>query len=238
MLHIFSDGSNSKSTVRKKGKSENPFSFKKFLSGSNSKDGDGRNPVQQQNHDRLAPSVSQPNSLHTVNHTSGRHSVPNLHVAGDLPDFVQDHYSESMGTSPRGIELPDFTIRDITENGPDLHSRNVPLSQFSTAGVSDSLPLRQSDPDDDFDEISDSEDNIVTPQANLVHSLPDFLSDAAVSSSLNSESVADDSIGVSRHSRLQDSHISHNPENQRVGHIHILLYSSRAWEFMLNIFLD
>ncbi|KAL4234011.1 retrograde transport [Mactra antiquata] len=211
-----------KTSGKKKGKSENPFSFKKFLSGSNPKDSENRSSVQQQNHDRLVPNTShdrlaprssQNNSLSVTNE---RQNVPNLHVAGDLPDFVQDHYTEGMSTSPRGIELPDFTIRDITESGSDLR-RNVSLSQYTVPVVNDCLPLRENEAGDDFDDISDSEENVSVPQGSLVNSLPDFLSDAAVSSTLSSvQPVINNSSRITNHSRLPDQQSSISQENRKL----------------------
>ena len=188
---------------KKKGKSENPFSFKKFLSGSGGKGNERSSPLQQ------PPPVTRTNDV----------SAPNIHLTGDLPDFVQDHYSDNIGTSPKGLELPDFTLQGITDNGPDIGDSNFPSKDYSNIEISGNCHERQSFSDDahsEFDENSDTEDNVPV-QGGLINSLPDFLSDAAVSSSKNSDNVKSNISTVSRDSQQTDTPVRHHVELQRVN---------------------
>ncbi|XP_045193046.2 endosome-associated-trafficking regulator 1-like [Mercenaria mercenaria] len=192
-----------KQSHKKKGKSENPFSFKKFLSGSSGKSSERIGSSQQPSVQRISGDL---------------HSMPNLHVAGDLPDFVQDHYSDNIGTSPRGLELPDFTLRGIRDNGPDIGDTNFPNTDYSNSVTNDNLELRHNEHNSgandqsDFDENSDVEDN-VPQQGSLVNSLPDFLSDAAVSSNKSSDNVTNSIPGDLR---LSSDQLNDHLELQRL----------------------
>ncbi|XP_060593458.1 endosome-associated-trafficking regulator 1-like [Ruditapes philippinarum] len=191
---------------KKKGKSANPFSFKKFLSGSGGKSNERSSPLQQQQH---VPIVNDDNDDDNL------HSVPNLHVTGELPDFVQDHYSDGIGTSPRGLELPDFTIRGITDNGPDIGDTNFHSTDYSSIEDSDRRQGNSADVHSDFDENSDTEDSVPAHRS-LVNRLPDFLSDAAVSSSKNSDNVNGSVPIVSRNSRHVDTPVTNHVELQKL----------------------
>lgn len=141
--------------------------------------------------------------------------MPNLHVAGDLPDFVQDHYTDNVIPTPRGLELPDFAVRGVTDNIPDIGDTNFPKTGYSNLVTGDSVEGNESY-HSDFDDNSDTEDSI-PQQAGLVNSLPDFLSDAAVSSTKNCDSVSGNIPVLSQDSRFPNAQSEDYKELQRVN---------------------
>lgn len=196
-----------KQSQKKKGKSENPFSFKKFLSGSSGKSSE----KQSFSHSQHPPSQRLSGELH---------SMPDLHVAGDLPDFVQDHYTDNIPPSPRGLELPDFTVTGVAENIPDIGDTNFPKAGFLKSSAGGRLGQRQhihksEDNQSDFDENSDSEVDSVQ-QIGLVNSLPDFISDAAVSATKNSDSAITSIPVISQDSRYPSAQSVEYIEIQRL----------------------
>ncbi|KAH3772443.1 hypothetical protein DPMN_173781, partial [Dreissena polymorpha] len=164
-------------TQRKKGKSDNPFSFKKFLSG----------PVKPSNGSVNIPTIENTHSAPHPKTTTSIGSTSNMPIPSDLPDFVQDHYSDNKRArqlkklpNANQDEVPSFA--DVNEQLDSVDkvllksSSNTPLSDKvktpSVMNISSSL--------EDIDQFSDT---LVSSSSDLIASLPDFLSDGAINSS-------------------------------------------------------
>ena len=137
---------NTSKTKKKKNGDGNPFSFKKFLSGSSSSSG------------------ARPKSYNTQNvvNTSGKSSprvAPDF--ASDLPDFVQDHFSEHA----HDFNLPDFAVSSQRSSNLTLHNDEVSNDGSFSA---------------ENDSHVDSEPVVMSTGGTT--SLPDFLSDGILKS--------------------------------------------------------
>ena len=125
-------------TKKKKNGESNPFSFKKFLSGSSTSSAGGG---------------ARPKTFNTQN-SSGSRITPDL--ATDLPDFVQDHFSEQA----QDLNLPDFAVSSHLNNtNLSSHSHNNEVSSDSANG----------------ENHTDNEPVVMATGG--TSSLPDFLSD-------------------------------------------------------------
>ena len=179
--------SDAKEQPKKKGKSENPFSFKKFLSssGSNVKPATSR---------KDSPSGKTVNSAFQ-NVASDVQVLPN--IASDLPDFVQDHYcdSSSAGTAEKGLELPDFDLVSPSLPNSERVARDGRTSSFELP-INSVNAQQQSSPDISDNEL-ESDNQPAQSVGGMIQTLPDFLSDGVLSSSKNSPpgiSVISDSV--------------------------------------------
>jgi hypothetical protein len=100
-------------TKKKKNGESNPFSFKKFLSGSSTSSAGGG---------------ARPKTFNTQN-SSGSRITPDL--ATDLPDFVQDHFNEHA----QDLNLPDFAVfSHLNNTNLSSHSHNNEVSSDSANG--------------------------------------------------------------------------------------------------------
>jgi len=172
---------------QKKGvKSENPFSFKKFLSGSSTKSGEER-PVPE--------TSSEKRTMPRKKVTTG--DVNNIQmVSGDLPDFVQDHYSdknalgseliETSDTQSVKLSLPDFALDSTNVREMDDPRKRTP--SLDNYLVTDDMPLGERNKDDV--QISDDEQDSDHVNGSLLARLPDFISDAALNNDRSSEKGA------------------------------------------------
>ncbi|XP_052819051.1 endosome-associated-trafficking regulator 1-like [Mya arenaria] len=188
---------------KKKGKGENPFSFKKFLSGSNTKSSENRPAPETSMEKRTKPRKKmEPDGVNNIQM-----------VAGDLPDFVQGHYSDSNSErfgdndhSNTGFVLPDFALDSRGASTVNDGSLN------KTLGAEENISEVETRMDD-FVDSSDGED-IHSSRGNLLNSLPDFLSDAALSNGRASDNTsvsrqlpvieADEQACDSKQKQLQD----------------------------------
>ena len=167
----FSPLADVKEKPKKKGKSENPFSFKKFLSSSST---------------NVKPSTNR----RDISDATGNNSLPN--IASDLPDFVQDHFCDAVGASARGLELPDFAI---VQPNADTINRDSRASSFNFSA--NTVNTHQDLPDSD-NEFDDEAHHLVHVQSQntsgAIQKLPDFLSDGAYSGSQSSPPGLPDSL--------------------------------------------
>ena len=183
---------------KKKGKSENPFSFKKFLSSSGTKPAEGRTKEKPKSKDYL-PDVSTELGS-DLGSDSVDISVDTLPVlAGDLPDFVQDHYTDSSNVitdSPlqtdfhlantTDLSLPDFTDhsgnKSHNNESPREHTTLPIPSEDSNNSDEDRLGFDSQDESENEDELhADKTDS--SSVGVMLDNLPDFLSDGAIGSS-------------------------------------------------------
>ncbi|KAK3610362.1 hypothetical protein CHS0354_008635 [Potamilus streckersoni] len=160
----------------KKSQNENPFSFRKFLSGDKGSSAQGS--------ESNISSRSSSSSISKV--------APDL--ASDLPDFVQDHLNDpSQDGRHRDLDLPDFTlpgssnipdVSAVIENGAVndigvLSPGPVKNRAVNNARHISSRQVREPGVDGDLFE-SDSEDERTSRTQFVVGVLPDFLSDGAI----------------------------------------------------------
>ncbi|XP_046585148.1 endosome-associated-trafficking regulator 1-like isoform X2 [Haliotis rubra] len=138
----------------KKSSDENPFSFKKFLSGPQTS--------------ARPKSGASPRS---------RNNAPDF--ASDLPDFVQDHFldesqikKERIARNP-DLDLPDFALTsNIEENVSASGQNSGDLPDIGGSGIENG---------DHHSDNSDEESTRNRPtMPSSISSLPDFLSDGAV----------------------------------------------------------
>ncbi|XP_060073141.1 endosome-associated-trafficking regulator 1-like [Ylistrum balloti] len=158
---------------KKKGGDENPFSFKRFLESSSN----GARPKSVSNRSSTSPPVPR----HVLDGSpSLSRNTPDF--ASDLPDFVQDHFSdlerERLGS--RDLELPDFTqFSNSNEGLGDVGSPSLLLgggSRSRTSSHGRVTPQGDSGMDKVNDLVQDTSSQVPT-------SLPDFLSDGVFNSS-------------------------------------------------------
>ncbi|XP_033754731.1 endosome-associated-trafficking regulator 1-like [Pecten maximus] len=166
------------SKPKKKGGDDNPFSFKRFLESSSN----GARPKSVSNRSSTSP----PAPRHCVDGSpSLSRNTPDF--ASDLPDFVQDHFSdlerERLGS--RDLELPDFTLNQFSNSSDGLGDVAPPShlmgggSRSRTSSHGRVTPQGDGGMDNVNDLVQDTSSQIPT-------SLPDFLSDGVFN---NSDSI-------------------------------------------------
>ena len=111
-----------------------------------------------------------------------------------MPDFVQDHFCDSVGSAARGLELPDFAL----DQSPSVIRE--PSSRNNSRTSSFNQPL---DNVDMTNELLDNERNFdiqdrVHSQTSggTMQKLPDFLSDGAYSGNTSPPTVLGESLHI------------------------------------------
>lgn len=174
MLYIYCFTDNRRSKTKKKEKSDNPFSFKKFLASSGTK----------QLSEGSSSSKVKPNDvLEAENDSTG--TFPKF--SSELPDFVQDHYSDSVTVISRSpenefhlsetppLDLPDFTEHS-RETKVDVTEEEPSGTEGYSSSLNDRLGLNSNDKDEVDVRLYDENDSSCLS----VDNLPDFLSDGAI----------------------------------------------------------
>ncbi|XP_071082639.1 endosome-associated-trafficking regulator 1-like [Haliotis cracherodii] len=148
-------------TPAKKGSDENPFSFKKFLSGPQTS---GARPK----------SGTSPRS---------RSNAPDF--ASDLPDFVQGHFldetqikKERITRNP-DLDLPDFALTSNVEDNVSASSQTMTQSLYDGGDLPDIGGNGTENGDHHLENSDESTRNRPTMPSSI-SSLPDFLSDGAM----------------------------------------------------------
>lgn len=179
-----SDDAAHPSKAKKKGKKENPFSFKKFIGQSGQKESDSSQckspPVDSSSKGSAPAAVSAPDLSHAVPPASANsgsrlthHAVVPPDFASDLPDFIQNHFSEDhLRLEHERRQLPDFALQS-----------RIPHDGESRLGEEGSAPLVVFGPGQEESladtSFSDEEDGDARRSRQLI--LPDFLVDGAIS---------------------------------------------------------
>ncbi|KAL3860219.1 hypothetical protein ACJMK2_010374 [Sinanodonta woodiana] len=168
---IVEDDTSSKPKVKKK--NQNPFSFRKFLSGDKGSSAQGSE-----------SGISSKSSSSNISK-----GAPDL--ASDLPDFVQDHLNDPTQEirHSRDFDLPDFTLPG-SNNIPDVSAviensvvnDTGALSPFKNRTVNNlrdisNRHVREAGSDGDLFESDPEEERTSRSQFGV---LPDFLSDGAI----------------------------------------------------------
>ncbi|XP_067652351.1 endosome-associated-trafficking regulator 1-like [Haliotis asinina] len=145
----------------KKNSDENPFSFKKFLSGPQTS--------------ARPKSGTSPRS---------RNNAPDF--ASDLPDFVQDHFldesqiKKERKTRNADLDLPDFALTSNIEENVSASGQNISQPPYNSGD----LPYVGGSGKENGDHHSNNSDEELTrnrpTMPSSISSLPDFLSDGAV----------------------------------------------------------
>ncbi|XP_069112802.1 endosome-associated-trafficking regulator 1-like [Argopecten irradians] len=171
---------------KKKGGDENPFSFKRFLESSSNTNGARPKSVSNR------ASTSPPAPRHVDGSPSLSRNTPDF--ASDLPDFVQDHFSdlERERLGARDLELPDFTLNQFSNSGDGLGDVVPPSHLLGGGNRSRTSSHGRVTPQGEG--VMDGGNDLVLDRSSQVPtSLPDFLSDGVFNSSdsiHNSEDTA------------------------------------------------
>ncbi|OWF35084.1 serologically defined colon cancer antigen 3 homolog [Mizuhopecten yessoensis] len=162
---------------KKKGGDENPFSFKRFLESSSNTN--GARPKSVGNRSSTSPPV--PRRAVDGSPSLSR-NTPDF--ASDLPDFVQDHFSdlerERLGS--RDVELPDFALNQFSNSNDGMGDVVPPSHQLGGGSMSRTSSHGRVTPQGDggMDNINDL---VQDRSSQIPTSLPDFLSDGVFNSS-------------------------------------------------------
>lgn len=188
---MLSDGVSHSSTSKKKGSNENPFSFKKFISSQGettsvrkSSPADlSRNDaaIRSPNHDFSSSSSI---SSGAQNQSKAQPAVAPPDFASDLPDFISNHFgSEHLQENSHRHQLPDFTL-------PIGKEREIRVPNESLLGLG---RIRNGDWMSEIKNTSWEEEEEEGSTQHGRHfegiSLPDFLVDSAVPSTVQVQSV-------------------------------------------------
>lgn len=190
---------------KKKGKSDNPFSFKKFLATGGEKSDGARNKSGGRN-TRMTKTSKQDKS-----------GV----LPSDLPDFIQDHFCDSVSDSHHTheqsdedfqtadsppVELPDFTAHSTSNRTVKTGVQKNVTENFSK--LSDSTDDKSVDNNSDIDELFELSDE--ENSTGQLDNLPDFLSE-------NVAVIRDKTIGS--HSVNESSSHTNELETLKVSEI-------------------
>lgn len=115
-------------------------------------------------------------------------------VANDLPDFVQDHFSETFDADQKDLDLPVFDLVSLQPSCSKQLNRDIRASSFESPKAVSSIHQSFLECDNDLDSDNSGVNSEARNCGYTVQTLPDFLSDGALSGSKHSSAVLSTSL--------------------------------------------
>ena len=116
-----------------------------------------------------------------------------------MPDFVQDHFTDSVGSAARGLDLPDFALDQSLSGIREPSSRNNSRTSSFNQRL-DNVDMTNESLDNERN--VDIQDRVHSQTSSgTMQKLPDFLSDGAYSGNTSPPAVLGESLHTGRPGR-------------------------------------